>query len=251
MMTIALAFVYFIVVLSVLSGAAVIERSSRLAGVLHRREAEAPLARWGNQRQHAPASYALARALASSARLVRGKTVVAQASAPMRRSSRVLCLFATASALSMIPFAGTWAGNEAGQPLVAVDLEYGLGVIVFLILLSGLAHAATGLAETNAGGHAGEVFAGESQQLLTVPIRPLAAGGDHNLLGQQLNGQRVDVVGLGVADQMLAPAQLDLVPPVGAHIHLERRLAGPLEDHAGPPGHALVVASSQLADEHG
>lgn len=147
MMPIALALLSFSIAVVALVGAAAIERNARLAGVLGRIEATSPRAAWGNERAPAPASFAVARALASAARLVRGRTVVEDASAGLRRASRTLSLFATASALSLIPFAASWGASRDGEPLVAVDLEYGLGALVFLILLSGLAQAATGLAE--------------------------------------------------------------------------------------------------------
>jgi NADH:ubiquinone oxidoreductase subunit H len=147
MIAIALAIVSLSVFAAALVGAAAIERTTRLSGVAYRAEGLPPKAEWSNLRAPAPANYGAARALASAARLARPRSVVEGASSAMRRSSRTLSLFATASALSIVPFAATWRGASDGHPLVAVDLEYGLGVLVFLILLSGLAQAATGLAE--------------------------------------------------------------------------------------------------------
>jgi NADH:ubiquinone oxidoreductase subunit H len=147
MIGIALAGVSFALVLVALYGAAAIERSSRLAGVQDRPELQAPKRVWGGEREYPPAHYAAVRGVAAVARLARGRTFVADASSALRRSSRVLSLVATASALSILPFAGTWGASVAGRPLVVVDLDYGLGVLVFLILISGLAQAATGLAE--------------------------------------------------------------------------------------------------------
>lgn len=149
MISVVLALISIAVVITAFCGAAIIERNSRLAGVAHRPEIQPRRAQWGNEPVPAPGHYAVARGFAHAARLVRGRTVVEDASAPLRRVSRTLSLIATASALSIVPFAGTWGGAADGKPLVAVDLEYGLGVLVFLILLSGLAQAATCLAERN------------------------------------------------------------------------------------------------------
>jgi NADH-quinone oxidoreductase subunit H len=147
MISVALAVASWIVISIALYGAASIERSSRIARVLHRAEIAPPRRFWGGQRAQPPGYYAAARGLASIARMARSQTITEEASTTLRRSGRLLSLLATASALSIIPFAGTWAGASDGEPLVAVDLEYGIGVLVFLILLSGLAKAATGLSE--------------------------------------------------------------------------------------------------------
>ena len=136
MISVVLAVVSVFVVMIALYCVAVIERTSRLTGVGHRRDVQPPMSEWGTQRRRPPGHYSAARGLASAARLVRARTVVEEASAPLRRSSRTLSLLATASALSIVPIAGTWGGVGSGRPLVAVDLEYGLGILVFLILLS-------------------------------------------------------------------------------------------------------------------
>jgi NADH:ubiquinone oxidoreductase subunit H len=177
MISVVLAVVSFFAVMIALCGVAVIERTSRISGVGHRRDIQPPMSEWGTQRLRAPGHYAAARGLASAARLVRAQTVVEDASAPLRRSSRTLSLLATASALSIVPFAGTWGGVGTGRPLVAVDLEYGLGILVFLILLSGLAQAATGLAERSLWARLGALrIAGQSLigvALLLLVLAPL------------------------------------------------------------------------------
>jgi NADH:ubiquinone oxidoreductase subunit H len=177
MISIALAVVSLVLVMVALYGAAVIERNSRLAGVGRRPDIQPPMSEWGSERTRAPAYYAAARGLASAARLVRARTVVEDVSAPLRRTSRTLSLLATASALAIVPIAGTWGGSGTGRPLVAVDLEYGLGVLVFLILLSGLAQASTGLAERSLWARLGALrIAGQSLigvALLLLVLAPL------------------------------------------------------------------------------
>jgi NADH:ubiquinone oxidoreductase subunit H len=177
MISAALAVVSFAVVMIALYGVALIERNSRLIGVAHRRDIQPPMSDWGTERRQAPGYYAAARGLASAARLVRARTVVEDASASLRRASRALSLLATASALSIVPFAGTWGGVGTGRPMVAIDLEYGLGVLAFLILLSGLSQAATGLAERSLWSRLGALrIAGQSLigvALLLLVLAPL------------------------------------------------------------------------------
>jgi len=177
MISVALAFLYLVVILIALGMTAAFERTSRLVGVGHRAELEAPKRQWGNQAARPPADYALARGLAFAARLVRGRTFVEDASSVLRRLSRLLSLLATASALALVPLAGNWGGVRDGQAIVVVDLDYGLGVLVFLILLSGLTQAATGLSERNLWARLGALrVAGQSLigvALLLLVIAPL------------------------------------------------------------------------------
>ena len=163
MMSGVLALLCFGVVVSGLCGIALIERATRLSGVRERPDIRAPRAAWGGELVPPPAHYAMARALASAARQARGRTFVEDASTSLRRFSRVLALLATSSAIAIVPFASRWHGQAGGRALVAVDLDYGLGVIVFLILLAGLAQAATGLAERSLWARLGALrIAGQS-----------------------------------------------------------------------------------------
>ena len=149
MISLVLAIAWFRVIALAVCGYAALERASRLVGVARRADLEAPRREWVGELERAPASYAAVRALASVARLVRGRMRVAESSQRLRWVSHLVCLLATASSLALVPFAGTWGGSAEGRPMVAVDLEYGLGVLIFLILLSGLAQAAAGIAEHN------------------------------------------------------------------------------------------------------
>ncbi|MEE8165614.1 MAG: NADH-quinone oxidoreductase subunit H [Myxococcota bacterium] len=149
MISLVLAVAWFSVIAMALCGHAAFERASRLVGVARRPDLELPRREWGFEFDRPPASYAALRALASVARLVRGRTLIAESSQRLGWISRLVCLLATASALSLVPFASTWGGSAEGRRMVAVDLEYGLAVLLFLTLLSGLAQAAAGLAERN------------------------------------------------------------------------------------------------------
>ena len=149
MISLVLAVAWFGVIAMALCVYAALERASRLAGVSRRPALEAPRREWGGELDRPPASYAALGVLAPVARLVRGRTQVLESSQRLRWVSRLVCLLVTASALSLVPFASTWGSSAEGRRMVAVDLDYGLGVLVFLILLSGLAQAAAGLAERN------------------------------------------------------------------------------------------------------
>jgi len=144
-----LAFVWFAIVSLALIGCAVIERRSRLAGVSNRREWRPPRAAWGFDREPPPVTYLIARALAGGARLVRSRTVVIDRVGFQRVLGRVVSCVALASALSLVPFAGTWGGTSDGVALVVVDLRHGLIALVFLVLLTAMGQVAMGLAEQN------------------------------------------------------------------------------------------------------
>jgi NADH:ubiquinone oxidoreductase subunit H len=70
---------------------------------------------------------------------------------------RVVSCIALASALSLVPFAGTWGGTSGGIALVAVDLRHGLIALVLLVLLMGLAQVAVGLADRSVWSRLGSV----------------------------------------------------------------------------------------------
>jgi len=178
MIALVLAVAWFGVIAMALCSYAALERASRLVSVARRPDLELPRREWGGEPDRPPASYAALRALASAARLVRPRTRVAESSQRLRWVSRLVCLLATASALSLVPFASTWGSSAEGRRLVAVDLEYGLGLLVFLTLLSGLAQAASGLAERNVWAGLGVVrVEGHSLvgvALLLLVLAPLA-----------------------------------------------------------------------------
>ena len=142
-----LALVWFTIVSSALVGCAVIERWSRLAGVRSRPEWRPPRAAWGFDPEPPPVSYLIARALAGGARLVRSRTIVGDRSVSQRVLGRVVSCVALASALSLVPFAGTWGGTSDGVALVVVDLRHGLIALVFLVLLMAMGQVTMGLAE--------------------------------------------------------------------------------------------------------
>lgn len=132
-----------------LAGSAGLERHARLAGVAGRRELEMPRREWGFDRDEPPGSRAGPRLLAAAARLVRGRSRVAETSVALERVGRMGALIAIASAFSLLSLAGQWAGAPEGPALVLVDLPNGLLILVFLILLANLARVAAGLAERN------------------------------------------------------------------------------------------------------
>ena len=144
-----LALVWFALVSLALVGCAVIERRSRLVSSRNRPEWRPPRAAWGFDPEPPPVTYLIARALAGAARLVRSRTVVADRSTSQRILGRIVSCVALASALSLVPFAGTWGGTSDGIALVVVDLRHGLIALVFLVLLTAMGQVAMGLAEQN------------------------------------------------------------------------------------------------------
>lgn len=123
------------------------ERRGRLARVEGRPDLAFPRREWGSDPDRPPAHQAWARWLAGWARLARSSPRVGGVSDPLRWAGRVGSLAATATALALIPFAGTWGGRADGRALVVLDLEQGLLALVFLLLLAGLSQVAIGLSE--------------------------------------------------------------------------------------------------------
>lgn len=152
-----LALVWFAIVSLALVGCAVIERRSRLAGLRNRTEWHPPRAAWGFDSAPPPVNYLFARALAGGARLVRSRTEVADRSATQRVLGRIVSCVAVASALSLVPFAGTWGGTSDGIALVVVDLRHGLAALVFLVLLMSMGQVAVGLADHSVWSRLGSV----------------------------------------------------------------------------------------------
>ena len=152
-----LAFVWFAVVSLALVGCAVIERRSRLAGLRNRPEWRPARAAWGFDLEPPPVTYLIARALAGGARLVRSRTLVADRSSSQRMLGRIVSCVALASALSLVPFAGTWGGTLDGAALVVVDLRHGLIALVFLVLLMAMGQVAIGLADHSVWSRLGSV----------------------------------------------------------------------------------------------
>jgi NADH:ubiquinone oxidoreductase subunit H len=152
-----LAFVWFALVSLALVGCAVIERRSRLVSSRSRPEWRPPRAAWGFDPEPPPVSYLIGRALAGGARLVRSRTVVSDRSNAQRVLGRIVSCVAVASALSLVPFAGTWGGTSDGVALVVVDLRHGLIALVFLVLLMAMGQVAMGLAEHSVWSRLGSV----------------------------------------------------------------------------------------------
>jgi NADH:ubiquinone oxidoreductase subunit H len=152
-----MAFVWFGIVSLALVGSALVERRSRLANLRDRPDWRPPRAAWGFESEPPPVAYSIARALAGGARLIRSGSVVVDRSPTLRRVGRVVSCIALASALSLVPFAGTWGGMSDGIALVVVDLRYGLIALVFLILLMGMAQVAMGLADRSIWSRLGSV----------------------------------------------------------------------------------------------
>ena len=152
-----LAFVWFAMVSIALVGCAVIERRSRLASLRNRPEWRPPRAAWGFDPEPPPVAYLIARALAGGARLIRSRTVVGDRTHSQRVLGRVVSCVALASALSLVPFAGTWGGTSDGIALVVVDLRQGLIALVFLVLLMAMGQVAMGLADHSVWSRLGSV----------------------------------------------------------------------------------------------
>lgn len=173
-----MALVWFAMLSLALVGCAAIERRSRLAGLRQRPEWRPQRAAWGFDLEPPPVNYMLVRALAGAARLIRSSTVVADRSLSQRVVGRGVSCVALASAISLIPFAGTWGGRSDGVALVAVDLDHGLIALIFLLLLMAMGQVAMGLAEQNGWSRLGSVrIANRSLAglgLLVLVLAPLA-----------------------------------------------------------------------------
>lgn len=143
----AIGIVWFGLVSLALVACALIERRARLASLRDRPEWAPPRAVWGFDSEPPPASYLALRALAAGARMIRSRSRVVDRSRAQRAVGRCLSLLATASALSLVPFAGTWGGRDDGLALVAVDLQDGLLALVFLLMLMAMAQVAIGLSD--------------------------------------------------------------------------------------------------------
>lgn len=157
MIGVGMAFVWFAIVSMATAGCAVIERRTRLANLRNRPEWNPPRAAWGFDPEPPPVTYLIARALAGGARLVRARTVVGDRSISQRALGRVVSCVAIASALSLVPFAGTWGGTSDGVALVVVDLRHGLVALVFLALLMAMGQVTMGLAERSIWSRLGSV----------------------------------------------------------------------------------------------
>jgi len=149
MLGIGLAVAWFAVISLALVGAAAIERRHRVPPLHDRPELAPRRALWGGGLLVPPSHSMLVRSLASGARIVRARTRVADRREGLRFAARAVACIALASALSLVPFAGSVGGKAGGAPLVVVDLEHGLAAIVLVVLLAALAQVAGGLAEGN------------------------------------------------------------------------------------------------------
>ena len=152
-----MAFVWLGVVMFALVACAVIERRVRLAGLRGNKRWASPRADWGFDAERPPVVSLVARGLAGSARLVRGRTTVRNQSARLRSVGLIVSSIALISGLALIPFAGTWGGGIQDRPLLVVDLPHGLIALVFLVLLMGFAQVGVGLAERSPWSRIGSV----------------------------------------------------------------------------------------------
>ncbi len=82
---------------------------------------------------------------ASSARRTRRR----RAQRGLRFAARVVACVALASALALVPFAGSLGGAPGGVPLVVVDLHHGLVALVLFVVLAAMAQVAVGLSESS------------------------------------------------------------------------------------------------------
>ena len=157
MIGVGMAVVWFAIVSLALFGCAVIERRGRLANLRNRPEWHPPRAVWGFDPEPPPVTYSIARAMAGAARLVRSRTVVGDRTNSQRVLGRAVSCLALASALSLVPFAGTWGGASDGTVLVVVDLRHGLVALIFLVLLMAMGQVAMGLSEHSVWSRLGSV----------------------------------------------------------------------------------------------
>jgi NADH:ubiquinone oxidoreductase subunit H len=175
---VALAVVWLVMLGLALASAARVERASRLAPLRDRPDWDPPRAAWGLDRQPPPGAYAPVRVLAGLARLVRARSQVASRSARLAGFGRAVGCVALASALALVPFAGTWGGRADGRALVCVDLRYGLIVLVFLVFVASMAQVAVGLADRQIWSRLASVaLASRSLSglgLLLIVVAPLA-----------------------------------------------------------------------------
>jgi NADH:ubiquinone oxidoreductase subunit H len=175
-----MAFVWFAIVSGALVVCAQLERRNRLAPLRNRPEWQPPRADWGFDRKLAPVSYVFGRALAGGARLVRSRTILTDRSKSLCVLGRIVSCVAVASALSLVPFAGTWGGTKSGVALVVVDLEHGLIALVFLIFLMVMGQVVIGLSDRNDWSRLGSVRLASrglgGLGLLALVLIPLAIG---------------------------------------------------------------------------
>lgn len=199
------------------------ERRGRLARVDWRPDLAFPRREWGSDPDRPPAHQAWARWLAGWARAVRSVPRVGTVSNALRRAGRAGSLGAIATALALVPFAGTWGGRADGRALVVLDSEQGLLALLFLLLLAGLAQVAIGLSERRFWSRLGAV---------RMAVRLLASLAFFGLL--------LATLVLGTGSLRLA----DLVAEQrGTFAPLASWAAG-VEGGSGPPG--PVVAALEL-----
>lgn len=148
-----LVFVWLIVLGVAIGAVSAFERRARLMPVARRAAASIPRSAWGGGLLRPPADSGLMRALAFAARCVRSGADVEGDSTGVRIAARALSLAATLSGLALLPVVSGWGASVSSsgkaKPLVLFDSEFGLALIVFLVLVSGLAHTVAGLAERN------------------------------------------------------------------------------------------------------
>ncbi len=154
---VGMALVWIGVLSLALAASAFVERGSRLDRLQDRPDWRPPRADWGFDAQPAPSSYMLVRALAGAARLVRTRSVVPDRSAWLALFGRLVSCVSLASAIALLPFAGTWGGSASGPALVCIDLRYGLLALVFLFFLMTLSQVAVGLADRQVWSRLGSV----------------------------------------------------------------------------------------------
>jgi NADH:ubiquinone oxidoreductase subunit H len=183
-----LSFVWLAVLGISIGAVACFERRARLLPVAARATASLRRREWGGELDRPPADHAIVRALAFFARWVGRRARVEGESQGLLRASRMLSLSALLSGLALLPLAsGGQRGDAAfptspgsAAPRVLFDSEQGLALVVFLVLVSGLAHTATGLAERNDWARlaavrvAGCALAGVA--LLLLVLAPIALG---------------------------------------------------------------------------
>jgi NADH:ubiquinone oxidoreductase subunit H len=178
MIGVGMALIWFGVVSISLLGCALVERGSRLRKLDDRPSLRPRRAEWGLDLEPPPASYAFARALAGGARIVRSRSRIGERLVGQRVAGRVISCVAIASALSLVPFAGSWGGRADGMALVVVDLQYGLIALVFLVMLMAMAQVTLGLSDRSVWSRLGSVRLGSSSLgglgLLVIVLAPLA-----------------------------------------------------------------------------
>lgn len=178
MLGVGLAFVWCGALALAWIGSAAIERRARFVLRRDRSGFTSAPALWGGGVERPAGHSMLVRLLAGGARIVRARSVVSGRAHGLRFAARGVACIALASALALVPFAGSLGGRASDPPLVVVDLEPGLVALVLCLFLAAIAQVAVGISEASPFARLACVrLAGRSLALvglLAIVLAPLA-----------------------------------------------------------------------------